>query len=297
MTYKTGSSDADIASNSIVIGGETPASGVSLDLQSTTDAMSLNKVTSAQAEIISPSDPGVDPEVDVPAQIGGQRVWLRADEFDGVLTNGQTINATGWADKSGNGNDGYVDTATHVNAAPVYNTGVENGESGIHFNTTIAQKDHVRIPKAVFAGLTSAEVWCVIKNDASSPVGSQDGIWTWNSAVTESRHPRKSNAHYVEDFGTTVSKESSLTLLNPNFVHVHGVSSAPSAFNIWLGDFNVYSTGTNTVGFSDADPFIGLSQLVTFAGYFLELIVFNRTLTTSERSQLNTYAVDRYAIA
>ena len=57
MTYKTGNANADIAANTIVVGGETPAADTAFDIQSTNGGILIPRVTEATRDAFASAPP------------------------------------------------------------------------------------------------------------------------------------------------------------------------------------------------------------------------------------------------
>lgn len=98
------------------------------------------------------------------------------------------------------------------------------------------------------------------------------------------------------------SRLAGLSLTGPSSVgaHLWGASSQSSGYNLWVEGANALATtadhtgGTNhAIGMRAASP--GANQAMT--GKLLEVCVFNRVLSSSERRRLNRYLAARWSIA
>jgi hypothetical protein len=145
----------------------------------------------------------------------------------------------------------------------------------------------------VFTGLTSAEVFLVVKQDADPGVGGDVGaIWTFGSDSSD-HFPFQDGVVYM-GWGSTVRK--TVGNLTPSLAawRVLNISSAPSDYNVRVDGTSVFSTATNTVGWTTA-PRIGYAATgIPALGYWAELIMYSRVISSTERAGVLSYLKGKY---
>jgi hypothetical protein len=135
-------------------------------------------------------------------------------------------------------------------------------------------------------------------NDPGSGDGTS-GLWTFNpDGVSQATHYPYSDGNIYESFGTTARK----TVGNPTpslaAWRLYNISSASGAYTVRLDGTQIFTTGTNTVGFPTA-PQLGRSWTTTFTTYFpgdyAELIVCS-VLSGGDRTSMNAYIASEYSL-
>lgn len=223
---------------------------------------------------------GVDPAVFVPTDLTGLLIWLRADT--GVtLTSGRVST---WADQSGNGNDFVQSTAGN---RPIPGTAI-NGQATVTFDR--ARPDYVS--KGSFSAPSAGEVLIVLKN--AGPNGSGDSPWQMTTDPQGSWYTWI-DANIYENWGSTSRSTATAPGVGLDSAHVYNVRSAAGAYSVHIDGTQIYSTGTNTVGF-DPTLFLGYgpSSSTGYSGDIAEVLIFDRVLSSGERDQVMGYLRDRY---
>ena len=153
------------------------------------------------------------------------------------------------------------------------------------------------------SSLTEGEIFAVAKalNDPPSS-GAKGGFWRFGSmsaaSADEDLYPW-TDGNLYQGFGSTVRKScgdpgvdlsTDFRLLN--------IYSAASDWGLYVNGSSVHTTATNTVGFNAA-PRLGHSQgnsSTQFEGDFAEIFMFDGKLSASDRTAMEDYVADKYAL-
>ncbi len=222
-----------------------------------------------------------------PTQIAGLKLWLKADAL--VLNDADPV--TTWADASASGNDATQTTAANK---PTYRSNVVNGKPAVRFD---GANDFLQFAD-VFSLLSAGEIFIVVKIDADPPgAAAQTGLWTLGSDTQNTHFPFTDGTIY-DQFGTTVRKATAdPTPLLTSF-RLYNVSSASGNWTSRLNSSQIFTTATNTVGFTTA-PVLGAG--VGGATYFLdgdiaEVILYDAALSSGNRANVESYLNSKYAL-
>lgn len=220
-------------------------------------------------------------------------LWNRANDL--LLTHADGDTVDNWYDASENANHGTAGPTPPTFATNVFG----NSMPGVHFDA------HAYISYVVgfFTGLTAAEVFVVMKRDVSPPPNSgARGFWYFSNEPSNPAQVPTDTGVIWDGFGSTVLKNTGVTWTGGTSAHIYNVSSGAGAWTNRLDNVQLYTTATNTVGFNvtwarlGADFSGGTSPTYYYVGYFAELIVFDRVLTTIERDTVYNYLSAKYAI-
>lgn len=214
-----------------------------------------------------------------PANISGQKLWLKGDDA-------ATGTITTWADASGNGNDATaVDTPQGV-------ASVLNGHKIVRFDGV---DDHFTFGDFI-SGFTGGEVFIVIKIDADPPPdATRSGLWHFGG--TDNTHYPFTNALIYEIFGSNVRRDGIDPAADLATWKVYSVSANSSSWLAHLDGTQIHSEGSNTVAFTTT-PKLGISRggVHFLDGDVAEMILYNRSLTTTERGNVWHYLAEKYAL-
>lgn len=234
-------------------------------------------------------------EVFTPGRVSGLVVWLCAElgvytdtsATTPVTADAQTV--AFWQDQSGLGNNFTQSTSAN---RPTWKTGIVNSMPVLRFD---GSNDQLVGPS--LSALTAGEAFIVVKVDADPPgVNTVSGSWKFGSNATDCHYPFTDGVIY-EDFGTTARK----TVGNPTpslaSWRLYNVISVSGEWTANLDGTQIYTTATNTVGFSTA-PIIGgnVANDRRLDGDIAEFIVYNKKLEVPERTAVKTYIANRYAL-
>lgn len=241
--------------------------------------------------------PGSYPSV-LPPPLSGMQIWWEADvgnNCSGACTDGAS--QTTWADQSGNSNNGTL-TPVIVSAcvASVYHTNQINGKPAVQFNNTAG-------PNAT----------CFARGSSGTPIA-------WSGEITE----------FVVETATTNSHTIAAAGANSfqwqvSSVKMQGASKA-TATSIGTGSTNYSSawhqlnvtyksstgawafrmdrgadgSGTNAQTIASSFLTLGMSPnfggTETFNGFIAEFILYNRVLSGSEITTVETYLNSKYGL-
>ena len=227
---------------------------------------------------------------------GNLLVWLAADS--GLAQTGTNAPVGFWPDQSGSGNNG---TQTSSGNQPAWVTGALNGHPVVRFNGT---SSYLNLGYFLH-GTTQAEAFVVLKV-ATNPPSARQVLWRPGADGSALAYPNTSG-QIVEDFGSGGQAYNIGAPTQPlDQYHVYEVAGQNGSWMAWINGLLQASNNSNSYGEWDTgnpvnEP-IGLgwdqyNAQYCFAGDVAEVLVFNRTLTTGERTTVNTYLNGKYELA
>jgi hypothetical protein len=264
----------------------------STHVQGTTAAMTASatpgdvKVTNASGD--SPALAGVF-EAFWPTNISGCCLWLRADL--GITTSaGKT---TVWADQSGHGFD-FASATGAINHPPDAPATWTNGKPAItwHAGDFSSQGDRLDniAPPAALTGASAAEGF-VIGQATSTGVSIGEGLWNFGTG-SAGWFPYADGNDY-ENFCNSGRPAGT----------GGGTYTVPWMYNIQSSAAAMFGTlnGTTIMNFSGGglgfavptNCYIG-NSLAGFDGQTAEYVVYNKILSSGERTRVTAYKADRY---
>lgn len=222
-----------------------------------------------------------------PLQIPGLTLWLKADvgayTDAGITlaTDGQTVQQ--WNDQSGNRT---LATQATPSARPTFKTSVQNGLPVIR--NVKANGTDLSIGGALTA-LTAAEVFIVLASPSTSV---SNGLWTMGTGGDTGFY-YFSDGNIYDSFGSNVRYGPITPVASPLGFHELNITAQAGSW-VLRQDQNVLSTqGTNTVAWA-ATGLIGASSAAAGSDDIGEIIVYNRALLASERTQIHNYLRSRW---
>jgi len=239
-----------------------------------------------------------------PTDLSGLSLWLKANA--GVTLSGS--NVTAWTDQSGNGNNASVN-----NGAPLFENNVINNNPAIFFDgaSTLITEEFLPIIKT-----TPITMFAVIKaNRDSVRQNGDDARWLMN--VTD-------NGDYIFgfNFGPYGGSPITASLMAGDSYDFEDVIQDSQQFGkpevaLCCGTNNgttitFYKNGSSK-GILATSPYSSSSNYGSFGigaqitpnegnpiiqavCYVAEVIIYNRSITTSERQQVESYLNTKYAI-
>ncbi len=217
---------------------------------------------------------------------GNLALWLKADT--GVGTRTTTNNVGEWFDQSGNYNNATQTTTSHQ---PLYVTNALNGLPVVRFNPTNSQD--FTLPNFL-SGTTGAEAFVVLKVAVAVP-GVVRALWQWGHGSGGWDAYPNASGQIVEDFESTSTHTVGSPAQPLNLYHVYEVAGQTNYWAAWVNGILQSSTNINTVGVNTTLA-LGYNGNNYFGGDVAEVLVFNRTLSASERTTVNTYLDGKYAL-
>jgi hypothetical protein len=238
-----------------------------------------------------------------PIDINTCRLWLDAADASTVQTSG--ANVTTWLDKSGSGlNFSQATTARQ----PTYSVGTLNGQNGILF--TGAGTNGAATLSLSNAGFTLTQgaysIFVVARQNASAP--SYTGYnYLLKGSLTDGflffgNHSSKNFATFTSPNSTTWNDTNSnsppvSTSNNPLLL---GMTVSNTVLTPYYSGI-AQNTKTGTTG-AFTGMVLGDAPFPTFSGQnwngvICEICIFNSTLTTSQRQQIEGYLTDKWRVA
>lgn len=213
--------------------------------------------------------------------IDGMRLWLRADH--GVEVQSGGVGA--WRDQSGLANDAFQ---LGLARRPV---AVVDGRGGVVAVRFDGVDDSLVLPD-VLTGAAAGEVLAVLKAAADFP-GASRGLWRFG-ATGAAAYP-DSQGVMRDDFGSPVARPLLAPPCSLTPLRLFDVAAGPFRWTAWLNGLALHDSAENTVSFS-ADPLIGHNGVTAWAGELVELIVYDRVLTASERESAGAHLTQRHGL-
>jgi hypothetical protein len=216
-----------------------------------------------------------------PASETGLWMWLKSSSL--IASDNDPI--TTWEDSGSGDHD-----ATNVGGGvrPTYKTNIVNGLPVLRFDGT---EEEMTLED--MSALTEGEMFIVMANGDDPPTVGGGGVIKMGSDASGSLVPFSDGTIYCS-FGTTARKT---TVNHTESLATFGIYSAYSASGDWANYWNglqLFSTGTNTVGFP-AVPKIGVSATY-FRGDIAEVVIYDHKLSAGVRTDVIDYLKDRYGI-
>lgn len=204
-----------------------------------------------------------------------------------VTADGTTI--LNWKDQSGN--------ARHFSAA---SNGPIRKNSIVNSLPVLRWANPSKLDGPNLSSFTAGEIFVVLKQNADpAPSDLTSGLWVMGTAVGGSgsdHYPFTDSTVYM-GFGSTTRKSTGNPSVALTGFHLLNIWSAANDWAMQINGTSHFSTGTNTVGFTNA-PMIGRSLNVTYfdTGDIAEIICFNAKLSAGERTSMNDYIEAKYGI-
>jgi hypothetical protein len=228
-------------------------------------------------------------------------LWLRSDA--GFWLNSTSQPVSFWADQSGAQNHA---TQSFPAAEPVWFSATNGLPAVMQFNGT---NSSFNLPYFL-NGMAGTEAFVVLETTVTNQVHSlwDFGGYNW---LTQKTYPN-TDGSISDDFASTTVQYLGVPPQPINQFHVYEVSSQQDNWQAWFNGTSLYQTpetGFNTLGFA-AGMYLGTSQYAVddpgapfiyyrnsfFAGNIAEVLVFNRSLTTGERTGVNNYLAGKYGL-
>lgn len=221
----------------------------------------------------------------VPTDVAGLIAWWDASNSGSITQSSGSVSQ--WNDLSGNG---WHATQATGSLQPTTGTRTINSLNVLDFYASTP--DLLGFASAPMAGKTAGHVFYVFADDADPP--SDDAfsgavMSAWGNASTD--HEPYSDSTVYHGWGATARKtvgNPASALTTPRQIDI---STASGAWGYNLDGASVFSTGTNTVGWT-ASPKFGGADPYYFDGRLAEVFMYDSVLTgtnlTNARNFLKT---------
>lgn len=215
-------------------------------------------------------------------------LWLRADTGTGAS----------WTDLSG---DGRTPTQATGTAQPTFRPAGHaraiNGQPVVDFDGT---SDYMDFGASAFAALTGgAEVFLVGRRDADPPATADKApLWTMGSSGDGGSLVPYTDGIVYEDFGSTARKVAGNPTPSLASPFAYNVISVAGEFTVNINGAQLFTTATNTVGWS-ATPRIGktLTSAWFYQGVIAEVVMTVGKMSAADRTALRSYFQSRYGVS
>jgi len=219
-----------------------------------------------------------------PSDISSLQCWLRAQ--DESYSDGNFVGTA--TDQSGNSND-YTRTG---NERPVFKTSIVNGKSIYRFdgvNDRWLSGDYV-------SGFTAAEFFIVFKLNADPPAAA-GGLWEFGSSGDSSLIPHTDSNVYDAWMSTVRKSTGDPSVDLSTAFRLYNVISVSGEWTSNIDTTEHFTTATNTVGGASSTQLGSSGSGHWLLGDIAEVCVFNAKLSSGDRSSMETYFDDEYALA
>ena len=214
----------------------------------------------------------------LPSDLADLELWLDANDALTLILNGADVSQ--WLDKSIN-----LRHATQSTAAdqPFLEVAGQNGKDVIAFDGT----EFLNVPD--LSSLTGGDIFFVVKTDLDpNPNSFLTGLSHFGSDASITHFPF-TNSSIFDQFGTTSRKAVGNPSTPLDQWNIYNAISVAGEWTARLAGSQIFTTGTNTVGFT-ATPFIGRDATNVFlTGKIAEIILYSSKLTTVDRARVEAY--------
>jgi len=215
--------------------------------------------------------------------LGSLALWLKADT--GLPQGSTNTSVNQWLDQSGNQNNALQTTALN---RPEWVPNVVNGLPAVHFDGT---NEYFGLPN-LWSGAMQAEAFVVVRAATATP-SQRQGLWSFGSSGNMACYP-EIDGSLSDDFCSGTWHNMGVPAPPLTQFNVYEVSSG-STWEAWLDGFLLYQANANGVSLVNS-PILGACYWGRFTGDIAEVMVFNRSLTDSERGTVNGYLEGRYGL-
>jgi prepilin-type N-terminal cleavage/methylation domain-containing protein len=236
-------------------------------------------------------------EADAPLCISDLKLWLKSDS--GVELNGSNVSA--WADQSGNGNDAAQ--ATPANQ-PLLVGDYQNGHAALEFNGIASY-----LVGTTIAGLsTSSLSFFVVAAGESSTNSSGEmlfgvndytnGLWI-NRYMGNQSFNVLQNSIFANALQTTNNSLPNAGWTTKLLEHTKNLNTFANVYINGAEINNVNGASNQTAGFTNANYYVGFNPFAFsdyFKGHIMEMIIYTKFLSETERVQIENYLNAKYNI-
>lgn len=208
--------------------------------------------------------------------------WYKAD----ALTAADNDTITTWTDSSGNARDLTGGTG-------IYKTGILNSLPIVRFDGV---DDGYTVPD--LSALTAGTAFVLVKIDVDPP-GSpgQTGIWRLQTAASASHYPYTDGVIYDGAGSTTRQTVGDPTPSLSSTFRLYCVRSATNDWKAFLDGSQLFTTSTNTVGFSSTPNLGRNSDGNALDGDVAEFVIYDSALSSTDRQDVEAYFTAKYFAA
>ena len=201
-----------------------------------------------------------------------------------------------WTDLSGRG--------AHLGKAGTTSALYRNGTAGENINghacirIVVDTTCYFTYATDILSAAAAGEVFVVAKNDYDPPGSTgRAGYWSFTSSDFSVHHPYTDGKIY-EAWGRATRIDCGEPVDSLTAMDIYNVISSASEWTVRLNTTQLYTTATNTPSFLSTGIRVGRSAASPYnwPGLFGELVIFNRALSSSERTDTYNYLAARWAV-
>jgi hypothetical protein len=230
-------------------------------------------------DFIKGTSPLINTKVTPVPVLSGLQLHLRSDAAVVADSNGLVSE---WLDQSGNGNNAFQTTPGQL---PTLTPNQINGLPALSFNGTNA----LNLPYNMMQNATAGEIIGVVYV-ANNP-NQFSMVWNFGTGLGSSYY----NGQHFDDFGNSDTSTIAQTPLETGQYFIYDASiDATGRYTYFFNGISEWTRTGLTVGFQ-LYPDIGGYGGGTLIGDVAEVIVYNRVLTSGERTTLGAYLLGKYA--
>lgn len=224
-----------------------------------------------------------------PANLGATLLaWYKGDLLSG--SNNDPIST--WTDSSGNGNHATQSGAIR----PILATALLNGMNAVRFDYLGGGDTYFDLPN-MFSSGSAASAYVVIKCDLDPPtINSASGIWDIGSDSQASHFPF-GDSNVYDEFGTDSRKSVGNPTPSLASWRIYGPHSAANDWAAFLDGVSIFSTGTNTVGFTTTPRLGGYPPTgMNLDGWMAEVVFTNAKQSSGDREKVEGYLAYKWGL-
>jgi|GEM_PF-2655655 len=251
-------------------------------------------------------DPPLQQSTTTPNTISGLQLWLDADDTSTLFTgsncstgsnpaNGASIGC--WIDKSGNSKNATQSTAAN---RPNYITGVQNDNSALAFN---GSTDYFQLPDNVIANgnIPYTIFITAMQNATTNLIGYPNGLLNLGVILANNQSLiakiLPGDGIFDSWCSNDISGSQNVSILNPYIFTLRYDTS--TGRNDYMNGIQVASSAnTNRNGVNNGQGQVGLVYTTQeyLYGNMYEILVYNTTLSTSQRQSVERYLGAKWGI-
>ncbi len=226
-----------------------------------------------------------------PSDIASLTMWIDFDDLDTRTLNGADISQQ---DDKANGNNCVQTTASEQ---PLFQSSGINSLGCAELDSST--EEYFDVTDDTLSALTAAEVFIVVVLNTDPPALVATGLWTFgDTGSTKTHFPLNTDEVIYDGFGTTVRK----TTVDPTPLlttpRCYNVVTTSSEWTSELDGTQLFTTGTNTVGFRSTSLRLGANPDASnfLDGQIGELVMFDTKLSAPDKASMETYIEDKWAV-
>lgn len=247
--------------------------------------------------VYAASFPPPDPSGPSPSDLANLELWLKANNSQFASTADGDQISVDWQDSSTNNRDASPVASGPGTIFPILKYSQLNGYPAIRMVQSGTTNGGWFTLPDFLTGFTAGEVFSVIilDNDPVSHNASHAAA-NWGPATDDSYYPFSGDNKIYDKWGTTARKDAISYTGALTSWHMYNVRTASGAWSNYKNGTQLFSTGTNTVGWGTSPMIARNTQnSKTLQGLVAEVIFYSSVLSSSDRfNTIHTYFNNKY---